>query len=116
MGRWIVSVAVAACAWSSGGSAQDTHAAHTSVVVPMELLARPVMVRSGIGSVHHPVTTSSPQAQRFYDQGLAYLHNFAWIEAARAFNEALRLDSRLALAYVGLSIAYVELSQPAAAQ
>ena len=35
----------------------------------------------------------SPEAQRFYDQGLAYLHNYVWIEAARSFHQALRARS-----------------------
>jgi tetratricopeptide (TPR) repeat protein len=49
------------------------------------------------------VTTASAEAQAFYDQGVAYLHSYVWIEAARAFRQALRLDPKLALAHVGLS-------------
>ena len=56
------------------------------------------------------------EAQRFYDQGLAYLHNYVWIEAARSFHQALRLDSQLALAHVGLSYAYIELNKPTQAR
>ena len=55
-------------------------------------------------------------AQALYDQGLAYLHSFVWIEAARSFNAALRVDPKLALAHVGLSVAYVELSRDADAR
>jgi tetratricopeptide (TPR) repeat protein len=55
------------------------------------------------------VTTASPQAQLYYDQGLAYLHSFVWIDAARSFNEALRLDPRLAMGQLGLSYALGEL-------
>ena len=54
--------------------------------------------------------------RRFYDQGLAYLHNYVWIEAARSFHQALRLDPNLALAHVGLSYAYIELNKPAQAK
>ncbi|HJU42850.1 MAG TPA: tetratricopeptide repeat protein [Vicinamibacterales bacterium] len=61
---------------------------------------------------HDDAGTKSKEAQAFYDQGLAYLHSFVWIEAARSFHEALRHDPNLALAHVGLSYAYVELSQP----
>jgi len=84
--------------------------------VPREILERPVPLRQGIGALHDPVTTSSPEAQSFYDQGLAYLHSFVWIEAARSFHQALRLDPNLALAYVGLSDAYIGLSDPEAAR
>ncbi len=74
--------------------------------VPREILERPVTLREGIGTIHEEVTTSSPQAQAFYDQGLAYLYSFVWIEAARSFHQALRLDPKLAMAYLGLSFAY----------
>jgi tetratricopeptide (TPR) repeat protein len=77
--------------------------------VPREVLERPLPLREGIGKLHEEVTTTSPEAQAFYDQGLAYLHSFVWIEAARSFHQALRLDPSLAMAYVGLSDAYVGL-------
>lgn len=83
--------------------------------VPRELLERPVPLRQGMGKVHEEVTTKSPEAQAFFDQGLAYLHSFVWIEAARSFHQALRLDPSMAMAYVGLSDAYLGLSDVAAA-
>ena len=48
--------------------------------VPREILQRPVTLREGIGNISDPVTTSSPEAQAFYNQGLAYLHSYVWIE------------------------------------
>jgi tetratricopeptide (TPR) repeat protein len=87
----------------------EGHDAPPAGWVPAEILQRPVPLRKGIGSVHDPVTTSSPQAQTFYDQGLAYLHSYVWIEAARSFHQALRLDPSCAMAYIGLSDAYVAL-------
>jgi len=65
---------------------------------------------------HDPAATAAPDAQRFYDQGLAYLHSYVWLEAARSFNQALRIDSTLALAHAGLTIAYTELNAPADAR
>jgi tetratricopeptide (TPR) repeat protein len=92
------------------------HSAHSIPVVPQELLERPVTLRSGIGEAHDAVATKSSEAQRFYDQGLAYLHSYVWIEAARSFHQALRLDPSLALAHAGLSLAYIELNKPAQAR
>jgi tetratricopeptide (TPR) repeat protein len=77
--------------------------------VPREVLERPLPLRQGIGRLHEQVTTTSPEAQAYYDQGLAYLHSYVWIEAARSFHQALRLDPSVAMAYVGLSDAYVGL-------
>jgi tetratricopeptide (TPR) repeat protein len=101
-----------------GGLAQaqapDSHA-HAPSAVPAEMLERPVTLREGRGAVHEAVTTTSPQAQAFYDQGLAYLHSYVWIEAARSFRQALRIDGSVAMAYVGLSYAEWQLNRPAAA-
>jgi hypothetical protein len=55
---------------------------------------------AGIGSAHDAVSTASKQAQAFYDQGLACLHSYVWLEAARSFNQALALDPKLALAHL----------------
>jgi len=87
------------------------HAPHAVISVPQEILERTVTIRSGIGAAHDDAETKSAEAQRFYDQGLAYLHNYVWIEAARSFNQALRSDPNLALAHVGLSYAYIELNK-----
>ena len=92
------------------------HAAHAVPSIPQALLERPVTLRSGVGAMHDDAGTKSREAQRFYDQGLAYLHNYVWIEAARSFHQALKADPDLALAHVGLSYAYVELNKTAEAK
>ena len=81
-----------------------------------ELVHRPIPLRTGIGSAHDAVTSSSADAQRWYDQGLALLHSYVWLDAARSFNQALGADPGLALAHVGLSYAYAELNAPQAAR
>jgi len=43
------------------------------------------------------------------------LHSYVWIEAARSFNQALRLDPKVAMAYLGLSRTYSGLTDPKAA-
>lgn len=95
------------------GSAAAQHEEHQSTGAigwaPRELLERPLPLRDGVGKLHEEVTTKSSEAQAYYDQGLAYLHSFVWIEAARSFHQALRLDPSLAMAYIGLSDAYVGL-------
>ncbi len=89
---------------------QAGHEGHQATgPVPREILDRPVVLRSGIGTLHEKVTTSSAEAQAFYDQGLAYVHSYVWIEAVRSFHQALRLDPNLAMAFLGLSDAYIGL-------
>ena len=82
----------------------------------VDLAARPLPLRPGIGAAHDGVSTASTQAQAFYDQGLAYLHAYVWLEAARSFTQALRLDANLGIAHGMLSIAFTELNAPAAAR
>jgi tetratricopeptide (TPR) repeat protein len=77
---------------------------------------RPVSLRVGIGAAHDAIGTMSKDAQAMYDQGLAYLHSYVWLEAARSFHQALRTDPNLAIAYARLSLIYTELNAPAAAR
>ena len=100
----------------SAAALQAPHASHRLAPIPLAILERPVTIHTGIGRAHDDAGTSSKEAQALYDQGLAYLHHYVWIEAARAFNAALRLDKSMALAHVGLSLALVELNRPADAQ
>src|SRR5262245_58952437 len=105
-------------ALAAAGSAQDDpHAACAGGGwVPRAILERPVGLRSGTGNAHELVTTSSADAQAFYDQGLDYLHGYVWIEAARSFRQALRVDPGLAMAWIGLSRVYSGLEDPQAAR
>ena len=89
---------------------QAGHEGHqASGLVPREILERPVALRTGMGTLHEKVTTSSQEAQAFYDQGLAYLHSYVWIEAIRSLHQALRLDPNLAMAFLGLTDAFIGL-------
>jgi tetratricopeptide (TPR) repeat protein len=56
-----------------------------------------------------------PQNPSPYAEGRAHLYSYEWEQAVRAFNEALKLNPNQPLAYIGLSYAYVELNDPAAA-
>lgn len=66
--------------------------------------AAPKLV-AGLGPVHHPVTTINPQAQKYFDQGLAYLYGFNHAEAVRSFAYAAELDPKLAMAHWGRAVA-----------
>lgn len=94
----------------------ESHEGHVVGWVPREILERPVSLRQEIGNLHEKVTTPSREAQTFYDQGLNYLSSYVWIEAARSFHQALRLDANLAAAYLGLSHVYVALQDTLAAR
>ena len=113
---FLIAIVFSACLMQAAAQ-QNPHAHHESVgYVPREILERAVKIRKGVGRVHERVRTGSPAAQVLYDQGLAYLHSYVWVEAARCFNQALRIDPNIAMAHVGLSRAYSGLNDHAAAR
>ena len=59
----------------------------------------------GFGSYHRAVTTSSPEAQRWFDQGMQLLYGFNHDEAIRSFEEAARVDPGCAMAHWGAAYA-----------
>ncbi len=65
--------------------------------------SRPVTLVTGLGNLHHPVSTKNAQAQQFFDQGLRFIYAFNHDEAARSFQHAGELDPKLAMAYWGVA-------------
>jgi tetratricopeptide (TPR) repeat protein len=77
-----------------------TSAAQEHAPVPK---ARAVTLVTGLGNLHHPVSTKNPPAQKFFDQGLRYIYAFNHDEAARSFQHAGELDPKLAMAFWGVA-------------
>jgi tetratricopeptide (TPR) repeat protein len=59
----------------------------------------------GLGGFSRKVTTPSPEAQRYFDQGLAFLYAFNHDEAIRSFQRAGDLDPACAMAFWGVAVA-----------
>jgi tetratricopeptide (TPR) repeat protein len=59
----------------------------------------------GMGSHHHPVSTVSADAQKFFDQGLTLVYAFNHPEAVRSFERAAELDPHMTMAYWGIALA-----------
>jgi tetratricopeptide (TPR) repeat protein len=62
-------------------------------------------VFDGLGRHGRKITTTGPEAQVYFNQGLNFLYAFNHDEAIRSFQEAARLDPRCAMAYWGIAIA-----------
>jgi tetratricopeptide (TPR) repeat protein len=71
-------------------------------------------VRDGVGREHMAISTASPDAQAYFDQGLALLHAFWNYEADRSFAEAARIDPACAMAQWGIAMA--DLNEPRRAE
>ncbi len=59
----------------------------------------------GLGSYSRKITTDLAEAQRYFDQGLAFLHGFNHRAAIRAFQQAAELDPECAMAHWGIALA-----------
>ena len=58
----------------------------------------------GLDVLHYPITTSDPEAQKYFDQGLVLSYGFNHAEAARSFYYATRLDPECAMCYWGYAL------------
>ena len=58
-----------------------------------------------LGSYSRPVTTSSPEAQRWFDRGLLWTYGYNHEEALRCFEKATLADPDCAMAWWGLAYA-----------
>jgi tetratricopeptide (TPR) repeat protein len=66
---------------------------------------QPVSIEPGFGDVDLRVSTDNPEAQKFFNQGLACLYGFNHEEGIRSFKRAAELDPQLAMAYWGIALA-----------
>jgi tetratricopeptide (TPR) repeat protein len=80
---------------------EHEHAADGAWTLPG--LAQGAVLLGDLGTVHRGVTTSSPEAQAFFDQGLALTYGFNHDEAARSFARAAELDPSCALCFWGVT-------------
>src|SRR5262249_28647090 len=58
-----------------------------------------------LGNLHHPVTTKSKLAQRYFNQGLTLCFAFNHTEAIRSFRGAIQADPDCAMAWWGIAYA-----------
>lgn len=77
------------------GAAAQEHSSHAP--------SHSVVLVTGLGDLHHPVSTQNQEAQQFFDQGLRFIYAFNHDEAARSFQHAAELDPKLAMAYWGVA-------------
>jgi len=65
----------------------------------------PPALFEGLGSHTRTVTTKSPEAQRYFDQGLAFMSAFNHDEAERSFLRAAQVDPACTMAHWGVAMA-----------
>ncbi len=58
-----------------------------------------------LGTLHHPITTTSEKTQQHFDQGLRLVYAFNHEEAIRSFEAAIQQDPQAAMPYWGVALA-----------
>src|SRR4051812_27607627 len=81
------------------GSRSETTASHDGPAADGA-----AVLYKNLGSYSYRITTTSSDAQRWFDQGLRLVYAFNHAEAQRAFREAARHDPGCAMCYWGVAI------------
>src|SRR6476469_8401296 len=106
----VLAVAVCAAPLPAQDKANPTPPAKTESL-PLSKLA-PAKVRPNQCLLTYRISTRSPECQAHFDQGLGYFYNYVWMEAARSFETAAKIDPDCAIAWWGLSRALDEWKGP----
>ena len=89
---------------SASAAAQARPDADLCAVPPGAQPLLPARILEGMGTTDMPVTTSSEEARKFFNQGVSQMHSFWFIESERSFLQAAALDPGMAMAYWGISV------------
>src|ERR1051325_347084 len=66
---------------------------------------KPVALYPGTGIWKHPIRTANPDAQKYFDQGLALMYGFNRYESLRSFRKAAELDPKAVMPQWGIAMA-----------
>src|SRR2546421_2058368 len=64
----------------------------------------PLGLRDDLGDWHREITTQSPEAQRYFDQGLRFLYAFNHHAAEQSFRQAAMMDPSSAMCWWGVAM------------
>jgi len=65
----------------------------------------PGLSLTAVGRQHHPIRTSSSEAQAYFDQGMTLVYGFNHEEAARSFQRAAEIDPSSPMPLWGIALA-----------
>src|ERR1700674_3066083 len=103
MTRLSLVLASAVLAAACGGAAPNPlpaapDSAHASRATPAPGGSQ---LMAGLGDHHHSIHTSNPEAQKFFDQGMALAFGFNHEAAIRSFDRSAELDPKAAMPHWG---------------
>jgi tetratricopeptide (TPR) repeat protein len=65
-----------------------------------------IRLYDGLGKINFPVSTSSAEVQRYFNQGMGFAYGFNHAAAIASFREAQRLDPNCAMCFWGEALAH----------
>ena len=97
----IVSILLSSCVavGTLTAHAQDDQA--TETVLPEIFREAIPLYGAALGPFHRPISSTSDEAQAYFDQGFQMMYAFAKMEAVRSFREAWKKDAECAICYWG---------------
>jgi len=112
----LIALSSSALAADVAPASMDMPGADTAMLMKMTLPPVPPMrerkgdkpgapLFDGYGDHHHPISTTNPKTQAYFDQGVRLLFAFNHPEAIRSFREAARLDPHCGMCWWGVAFA-----------
>jgi len=97
--RLLRSLSVGVCVVALAGCAtRNGHVDHLATAAPK------AQRFDGLGAHTRTITTSSPEAQAYFNQGLAWMYAFNHDEAIRSYARAAEIDPECAMAWWGIAV------------
>jgi tetratricopeptide (TPR) repeat protein len=102
--KWLLLVLTLTISFGSLNTAlaQDKKKDDSKDKLPMTKLA-PAKLMPDLCLIKYRISTSSPECQAYFDQGLGFFYSYVWMEAARSFETAAKHDPDCAMVYWALS-------------
>lgn len=104
MNRSYAWVLVVLLAFAGGFFLYDRFAEPQATPPPPEVTPVGATLLEGLGNYSMPITTSKPEAQRWFDQGLALTYGFNHDAAERSFLKAVEIDPDCAMCWWGSAL------------
>lgn len=102
----LASFAVACITFSFGAAPAEAQDSHAPPGPPESLSgwAKGARLYNGLGTFHRKITTRSPLAQRYFDQGMRFVWAFNHDEATRSFAKAAEIDPSCGSCFWGVAL------------
>jgi len=93
------------CSGRNGTSSMQARLAMVAAIVQAQSPAG-IRLYDGLGQINFPISTSTPEAQRYFNQGMGFAYGFNHAAAIASFREAQRLDPNCAMCFWGEALAH----------